>query len=88
MQGHDAFGDDRWILTLTEYIRDVVQSHKKPVVGICFGHQILARALHKRVGRGDSWEISSSEICLTDAGKELFDQEKIVSLFIECSGQD
>lgn len=76
---HDAFGDDCWILTLTEYVRDVVQSHKKPVVGICFGHQILARALHARVGRGECWEISSSEICLTDAGKELFDQDKIVS---------
>lgn len=73
---------------MTEYIRDVVQSHKKPVVGICFGHQILARALQKRVGRGDGWEISSSEICLTDAGKELFNQDKLVSLSSEYSGQD
>ncbi|KAJ5667821.1 uncharacterized protein N7477_006391 [Penicillium maclennaniae] len=74
---HDAFSDDRWILTLTEYIHDVVKAHKKPVVGICFGHQILARALGKRVSRGDSWEISSSKITLTDAGKELFGKDEL-----------
>lgn len=77
---HDAFGDDRWIHLLTEYARDVVQRHKKPVVGICFGHQILARALHARVGRGEGWEISSSEISLTETGRALFDQDKIVRL--------
>jgi anthranilate/para-aminobenzoate synthase component II len=76
---HDAFGDDCWILTLTEYIRDVVKAHKKPVVGICFGHQVLARALGARVSRGEGWEISSSQINLTDAGKELFGQDQLVS---------
>ncbi|KAJ5198529.1 uncharacterized protein N7498_007646 [Penicillium cinerascens] len=74
---HDAFGDDCWILTLTEYIRDVLKAHKKPVVGICFGHQVLARALGARVGRGDGWEISPSEISLTDAGKKLFGQDQL-----------
>lgn len=79
---HDAFSDDLWILKLTEYVRDVVKTHKKPVVGICFGHQVLARALGARVGRSDGWEISSSKINLTDAGKELFGQDELVSILM------
>ncbi|KAJ5771809.1 hypothetical protein N7520_002338 [Penicillium odoratum] len=74
---HDAFADDSWILTLTEYVKDIVQSHKKPVVGVCFGHQILARALGARVGRGEEWEVSVDEITLTDAGKEVFGKDKL-----------
>ncbi|KAJ5594635.1 uncharacterized protein N7459_000843 [Penicillium hispanicum] len=74
---HDAFADDPWIVSLTDYVREIVQSHKKPVVGVCFGHQVLARALGARVGRSEGWEISVEEIDLTDAGKKLFGQDKL-----------
>lgn len=78
---HDAFADDTWILSLTEYVKGLVLSHKKPVVGVCFGHQILARALGARVGRGEGWEVSVDEITLTEEGKKVFGKDTLVSIF-------
>lgn len=39
-----AYDDDQWIETLREFLRSAYQAHV-PIVGICFGHQVLAHAL-------------------------------------------
>lgn len=44
----DAYSDEPWILRLCDLIRDIDQL-KQSLVGICFGHQIIARALGGRV---------------------------------------
>ena len=41
-------------------------------MGVCFGHQILARALGGSLQSGEDWELSLTEITLTDDGKEIF----------------
>ncbi len=46
----DAFGTGDWVVALSQFIRDVYQSGEK-MVGICFGHQVLAHALGGRVER-------------------------------------
>lgn len=39
-----TYDEDPWIAKLAQFIRDAYQAGKK-VVGICFGHQIVAQAL-------------------------------------------
>lgn len=44
----DAYADEEWILNLCDFIRDIDQQGQV-LVGICFGHQVIARALGGKV---------------------------------------
>ncbi|CAI0427691.1 unnamed protein product [Linum tenue] len=53
----DAYGNDEWILQLCLLLQ-TLHSLKKKVLGICFGHQVLCRALGGRVGKATTgWDI-------------------------------
>src|SRR5690554_1775053 len=47
---YDSFSDEDWVVRLRDYVRLLYQS-RKPLIGICFGHQLLAHALGGRSGR-------------------------------------
>lgn len=50
------------------------------MVGICFGHQIIARAMGAEVARNPNGrEISVCDVSLAGPGRQLFGQEKLVS---------
>ncbi|CAO2044777.1 unnamed protein product [Urochloa humidicola] len=54
---HDAHGDDPWVRRLCALIR-TLHAMGKRVLGVCFGHQILCRALGGRVGRAPGgWDV-------------------------------
>lgn len=80
---HSAFSDEPWIAALAEYVRRAVTGGRVRVVGVCFGHQIVGRALGAPVAKGvGGWEVSVTEIRLTEKGKEVFGgRETLVSLF-------
>lgn len=49
--------------------------------GICFGHQIVARALGKDcVPNSGRWEVGITPIDLTETGKKIFGTDKLVRL--------
>jgi len=48
-------------------------------MGVCFGHQIIGRAMDQKVDRSDKgWEISVSPVQLTEKGKALFGIPELV----------
>jgi len=56
---HNAYDDDPWIVDLAEWIRRC-ETRRKPLVGICFGHQLIARALGGKVVKSEKgWGLGS-----------------------------
>lgn len=53
-----------WILALRRFVRDVLDRHV-PVVGICFGHQLLGQELGAPVGPADNgWSLGAVDYTL------------------------
>lgn len=64
----DADSVEPFVLRLLETLQSLA-ARDVPVLGICFGHQILARALGGKVGRNPGgWEVGNVRISLTSEG--------------------
>jgi len=70
---HTAYHDDPWILKLVEFTKRVLEEQQRVrVIGICFGHQIVGRAVGAVVTGSEGWEISVLGLDLTKKGQEVF----------------
>lgn len=77
---HNSYEDVPWINRLVEFTRKVIEDGRVRLVGICFGHQIVGRALGAKVGLSSKgWEIAVCNMDLTEQGKKLFGKDKLVS---------
>ncbi|UWQ06982.1 type 1 glutamine amidotransferase [Aliiroseovarius crassostreae] len=65
---HGAYEDHDWIGPLEELIRDI-RAAGQPLVGVCFGHQIIAQALGGKVEKfSGGWSVGRTEY---DFGDEV-----------------
>ncbi|KIW63875.1 hypothetical protein PV04_08845 [Phialophora macrospora] len=75
---HDSFSDTPWINKLVDYTAKILSETHVRVIGVCFGHQIVGRALKAKVGRNpDGWEAAVNDVQLSEKGKELFGVDKL-----------
>ncbi|KAK5625386.1 hypothetical protein RRF57_001102 [Xylaria bambusicola] len=75
---YNAFDSDEWIARLVQYTKRCLEGGRIRVIGICFGHQIIGRALGAELGRNTrGWEVSVVEHELTEEGKKVFGLEKM-----------
>ncbi|KAJ0077972.1 hypothetical protein Patl1_37096 [Pistacia atlantica] len=85
----DAHSNDVWICRLIALLKKL-DSLKKKVLGICFGHQVLGRSLGGKTGRANKgWDIGVRTIQLSSSSSsssKLFSSIKIpIALsIIEC----
>ena len=65
---YSVYDNFDWITDLKNFINSIV-SKNKPILGICFGHQILAECLGGKVEKNKlGWELGSYKISLTENG--------------------
>ncbi|MDF1726573.1 MAG: type 1 glutamine amidotransferase [Sulfitobacter sp.] len=54
---HGAYEDHPWIPPLEQFIRDI-HAARVPLIGVCFGHQIIAQAMGGRVEKyAKGWSV-------------------------------
>lgn len=83
---YDAHGNDLWILKLCNLLQTLYAMDIK-VLGICFGHQVLCRALGGKIGRSlAGWDIGVRKIRVSDKLSAKYPGFKIPSVIsiIEC----
>ncbi|KAH9622166.1 hypothetical protein KSS87_017024 [Heliosperma pusillum] len=83
---NDAHSNELWICKLLALLKNL-DSLKKKVLGICFGHQILGRSLGGKTGRASSgWDIGLRTIHISQSTSKGLSNLKIPSTLdiIEC----
>lgn len=61
----DSFSDEAWVVDLREWIGKAHQAGVA-VVGVCFGHQVIAHAMGGRAGRAGAWGLGRMPAKATD----------------------
>lgn len=79
---HGAYEDHPWIPPLEDFIREI-HAAKQPLVGICFGHQVIAQALGGKVEKfAGGWTVGRTEYQTTDGPLALnaWHQDQVTEL--------
>ena len=64
---HGAYEGHSWISPLEDFIREI-HADGRPLIGVCFGHQIIAQALGGKVEKfAGGWSVGLTEYQMGDA---------------------
>lgn len=84
---HNAYDDDPWILSLLDWFEQAYARSAK-IAGICFGHQLIARAFGGTVAKSPKgWGLGSSEVNLSRSPKWVTDIPQHVCLWVSHQDQ-
>ncbi|KAJ4179593.1 hypothetical protein NW755_012318 [Fusarium falciforme] len=76
---HSASDNDPWVPSLIRFIQQAYLMGK-PLVGICYGHQMIARALGGKIARSPGgWELGVTDMDVNSTGRRVFGADKLVS---------
>ncbi|KAH7926613.1 class I glutamine amidotransferase-like protein [Leucogyrophana mollusca] len=68
-----AYENLGWINRLVAYVADLAaQKPEVKIIGICFGHQIVGRALGGECVPNGKWELGVTEVQLSELGRAVF----------------
>ena len=69
---HGAYEDLDWIPRSKPFLWNVYAAEQKPIVGICFGHQILAQALGGKVEKFEGgWSVGIEDYAIDGVGDHV-----------------
>ncbi|KAL8831096.1 MAG: hypothetical protein Q9170_005446 [Blastenia crenularia] len=76
----DSFADTPWTNKLVDFVKSILSQDRVKLVGVCFGHQIIGRAMGAKVGRNEDqgWEVSITDVDLTEQGKKVFEGKDVL----------
>ncbi|KAI9836667.1 MAG: hypothetical protein M1819_001302 [Sarea resinae] len=75
---NNAFDNKPWIIKLVDFVAKVLEQRRVRIIGVCFGHQIVGRAMGVKVDRSDEgWEAAVTPMELSSKGKEIFRQSNL-----------
>lgn len=72
-----CYEPEEWIIRLHDYVRQC-SVEKRPLVGICFGHQVMARALGGEVARSSKGWGVGVHTYLVEKRQEIFSHQQLV----------
>lgn len=82
-----VYEDKEWIAPLTDFVREL-HNRKKPTIGICFGHQLIAEALGGRARKSDKgWGVGVHSYEMQESPSWMSEPQEVFSLLVSHQDQ-
>lgn len=81
--GLSAYDDEAWIDKLVGYVKQVLSHDAVKILGLCFGHQVVGRALGAEGAVNTlGYEMSVCKMDMTPLGAKIFGKKQLVCTLV------